>query len=1026
MKKKINLTVLFFLLVFFSKILIGTDKEYLLPSEKVISNFVEGIRYESGNWDHPDYSKPFKSLGNHRFIIKIKPSNSIVKATIPWRRGDDKPEKKGVVIVNAKSGKRVKNVFVREINSVLGSLLFEPDKKSDTYYVYYLPHKSTGGYYPKVDYLPQSDAEDQKWLKKCRNLSVLQYKSLPSAKVIVAQSIDDFHSFFPMEIIATKNEINEFMKNNPMKYYLFPEYRDNPIRMRKHLPLHWMKRGLKKGVKDDVKRGEFYTFQIGLYSPHKPLTDVKISFSGLKSNFGYLIPVTGLECFNTSGIGLDGKFFKKKLGVKAGEVKSLWFGLDIPVDVKKGEYRGTFSIKPHGMESKSIEVVLNILPEIIVNKGDNNPKNMSRLRWLNSQAGTDKNFIVKPFLPVEINGKTLRILGREILLGENGLPQEILSFFSEEMTYLKSKPEKIIAKPIKFNILTKKRKQEVWESTPFSVDQSNKGEASWTVDNNSTNFIIKINGRLEYDGMLNYKIKLTAKKDVDISDISLIVPIDKGTAQYIVGLGRKGGKRHENIAWKWDREFHQEGVWIGSVNRGLQYVLRDENYERPLNTNFYHNKPLNLPPSWYNGGKGGIRIRENKGLVIAENYSGVREVKKGETLNFNVRFLITPFKLIDTKKHFSTRFVHKYEPIDSVIKSGGSVVNVHHANEINPYINYPFFNIEKQKAYIDEAHSKGVKVKLYNTIRELSYKAYEIFPLKSLGDEIFNDGKGGGHSWLQEHLRSNYHSAWHATSVNDAAILNKGTSRWTNYYIEGLRWLAKNQKIDGLYLDDIAFSRETVKRIITVLNKNRDEIIIDLHSANQFNNRDGFINSIFLYMEHLPYISRLWFGEYFEYDMNPDYWLTEVSGIPFGLTGEMLEKGGHPFRGMVYGMTTRIYGKYNPGELWKLFDDFDISNSRMIGYWVKNAPIKTSNRGIRSTIYLHKDRIMIAIGSWSPENEDVTLKIDWKKIKFSKDKAVLISPKIIGLQEFKEFTVGKPITVKGNKGIILILKNGKY
>jgi hypothetical protein len=30
-----------------------------------------------------------------------------------------------------------------------------------------------------------------------------------------------------------------------------------------------------------------------------------------------------------------------------------------------------------------------------------------------------------------------------------------------------------------------------------------------------------------------------------------------------------------------------------------------------------------------------------------------------------------------------------------------------------------------------------------------------------------------------------------------------------------------------------------------------------------------------------------------EYDKDEDYWLTEVSGIPFGLMGEMLQDGGH-------------------------------------------------------------------------------------------------------------------------------------
>jgi hypothetical protein len=397
-------------------------------------------------------------------------------------------------------------------------------------------------------------------------------------------------------------------------------------------------------------------------------------------------------------------------------------------------------------------------------------------------------------------------------------------------------------------------------------------------------------------------------------------------------------------------------------------------------------------------------------------------MKKGDTLNFNVRFLITPFKLIDTKEHFNTRFVHKYVPVDSVVNYNGTIINVHHANEINPYINYPFYNMDKQKAYIDEAHSKGIRVKLYNTIRELSYKSHELFALKSLGDEILNDGEGGGHSWLQEHFKSNYHSAWHATSVNDASILNKGTSRWTNYYIEGINWLAKNQEIDGLYLDDIAFSRSTVKRIASVFDAHRESFVIDLHSANQYNDRDGFINSAFLYMEHFPYISRLWFGEYFEYDLDPDYWLTEVSGIPFGLTGEMLEKGGHPYRGLVYGMTTRVYGDFNPGAIWKLFDGFDIANAEMLGYWVDRSPIKTNHPKIKSTVYIHDDKVLISIGSWSENNEQITLNIDWEALGFDKNTVKLSSPEIKDLQPFKTYDINKPVTVEKNQGLILVLE----
>ena len=1020
---KSTFSICLILLSFFSNI--GAKEkhlELLLPDGKLLPKIIEGVKYESGNWAHPNYGKPFKSLGNHRFVLKTRIAAEVVQARIPWRRPDENPSDKGLVIVNVSSGEIIKNVIVRDVNNEYGCVLFEPDKNSVLYYVYYLPHESTGSYYPKLKYLPQTNNADPSWLKEFQNPNNVRMKKVSEAEVVAAQSIDDFHSFFPMEIIATKKELKSFIKAYPEKFYLFPEFRDNPVRMRRHLPFHWIKRGLKRGISNKAKKGEFYTFQVSIFSPRENLTNVKIEFSELRSKNGNGIPQTGLECFNTSGIGLDGMFFNKKLNADKGVVRTLWFGVKIPENTNEGEYFGKVIVTPENDDPEMIDVVLKILPEKIQNGGEDKPENMSRLRWLNSRLGNDKEFIVKPFTPVFAKKNKLEILGKEIVLNSSGLPGEILSFFPEEMTCLRSVPEQVIAGPITFNVLKNIGSEEKWVSEKSEIVQEYKSEAFWRVKNESDSFIWLVKGRLEYDGMLNYEMELVAKRDIHIADIYLKIPMERKAAVYMLGLGRKGGERPDNFSWKWDVNFHHEGVWLGNINKGIQYVLRDKNYERPLNTNFYHNKPLKLPQSWGNSGKGGIDIKENKEIVEVKNYSGPREMKKGESLSFNIRFLITPFKVINIKKHFNTRFVHKYVPVKSVAELGGSVVNVHHANEINPYINYPFFNLDKQSEYIREAHKRGIKVKLYYTIRELTYKAFELFALRSLDDEILNDGEGGGHSWLQEHLRSGYHSAWHATNVNDAAILNKGTSRWTNYYIEGLNWLAKNQKIDGLYLDDIAFSRGTMKRITNVLNRNRDDVIIDLHSANQFNHRDGFINSAFLYMEHFPYISRLWFGEYFEYDLGPDYWLTEVSGIPFGLTGEMLEKGGHPFRGMVYGMTNRVYGKYNPGELWKLFDKFKIAESKMLGYWVENSPVKTKLKNVRSTIYSHKDRILIAIGSWSQKNEDVPLNINWDSLGFNKNRVRLTAPEIKGLQKKGEFDIEKPVPVEKNKGIILILE----
>jgi hypothetical protein len=682
-------------------------------------------------------------------------------------------------------------------------------------------------------------------------------------------------------------------------------------------------------------------------------------------------------------------------------------------------YEGDVTVSTRERGSKTISVSLEVEDARVDNAGFDYPELQTRLVWLNSRAGSEPDMLIEPFEPVHIDGHSLSILGRRVELGPSGLPENIFSYFTPELTHFTDEPDALLARPISLDVMIGGR-AEPFRPSSYEVQQETRGRARWTAASRSERMSMRVDGALEYDGMLDYRITLVALRDLDVDDIVLPVSLVPDGAEYMLGLGFRGGRRPERVDWRWKIENHQEGVWLGGIHKGLQYVLRDENYERPLNTNFYQNQPLHMPPSWYNDGRGGIRIDAEPGAVTAVNYSGARSLSVGDTLHFNVRYLITPFKPIDTQSHFNTRFVHQYVPVDSVVAWGGTVVNIHHANEINPYINYPFFNLDKQAAYIDEAHAKGVKVKLYYTIRELTYRAYELFALRSLGDEILNDGEGGGHSWMQEHLEDHYHAAWHAWRVDDAAMLNKGTSRWTNYYIEGLAWLAANQHIDGLYLDDIAFSRETVKRLVSVLDRERDDWIIDLHSANQFNERDGYINSAMLYMEHFPFITRLWFGEYFEYDRDPDYWLTEVSGLPFGLMGEMLQDGGHPYRGMLYGMTARKYGDVDPRPVWKMMNDFGIAESRMLGYWLEDAPVTTDNPRVLATAYVRSGEALIALASWSDEDEIVRLSVDSTVLGNSADWRI-VAPAVEGLQSAAEVDLAS-VRIPANQGLFILMQ----
>ena len=165
----------------------------------------------------------------------------------------------------------------------------------------------------------------------------------------------------------------------------------------------------------------------------------------------------------------------------------------------------------------------------------------------------------------------------------------------------------------------------------------------------------------------------------------------------------------------------------------------------------------------------------------------------------------------------------------------------------------------------EPASPKGVN--LYYTVRELSNHVVEMWPLRSLGDEIFKTDEawiywdkgaamnkpGGGYPWLMEHLVSGYVPGWRsplAGGLIDAAIATQGLSRWHNYYLEGLRWLMEKTGIDGLYLDGIGYDREIMKRVAKVMYRTNPASRINFHHSNIYPSRKIRPDNVFI--EHSP------------------------------------------------------------------------------------------------------------------------------------------------------------------------------
>jgi hypothetical protein len=957
-----------------------------------------------------------EQFGNHRAVVNVVHVGRFAQARLPWRRPDRDAAQKGLIVTTA-DGQRIANVHLAEVTQEAGTLDFEPVAGRGRYFIYYLPFKSGGrSNYPNVTYLPITGAADTAWLAQLARQTVV-----PPAQVERFESVDSLNSFWPMLVTATAAERAKVDATLPgAPFLVYPEDRLHPIVLRDQLPARWAQGEPGRALADTGARGEFVAFQLGVVA-RRALANVHVEFGALAGPAG-TIPASALTSLNEGGTAWDGRPFSTRVDVPAGRVQALWCGVDLPTTLAPGTYAGTVRVHAEGAAPVAIPLAITVTAAVARAGGADEPWKMTRLKWLNSTIA-QANTVIRPYTPIAIKGTTLSLHGRDIALGADGLPRAIRTFFSPEMTGLQREAVPVLRAPMAFRV-------DAGGAAPRAsgvrFTRREPGTVQWTATTTGAGWTLDVRGTLEFDGAHTYEMALRATAPLAVRDLALEIPYARGAATWAMGLGLKGQARPATFDWTWDvATKNQDGAWLGGVNAGLAFSLRAENYVRPLNTNFYLQKPLLLPPSWGNGGRGTIRWREAGDTVLVRAASGARTLAPGDSLRFDARFLVTPFHALDTDAQWRRRFFHKFAPLDSIQATGATVVNVHHATPINPWINYPFIAHDTMRAYIAEAHRRGMQVKIYNTVRELSNRAYETWALRSLGHEVYSPGKGGGYAWLQEHLGDDYIAAWFVPELKDAAIINSGMSRWHNYYAEGINWLVQRVGIDGLYLDDVAFDRTTMKRVRRLLTQDGHPGIIDLHSANQYNKNDGFINSAMLYMELFPYLDRLWFGEYFDYEANSaDFWLAEVSGIPFGLMGEMLEKGGNPWRGMVFGMTNRMPWSDNadPRPLWRLWDDFGMAGARMLGWWAPTVPVRTGRDDVKATVYQQRGRALVSVASWATDTARVTLAVDWKALGLDPARATLALPAVRGLQEARTLRPGEPLVIAPNKGALVVIK----
>jgi hypothetical protein len=106
-----------------------------------------------------------------------------------------------------------------------------------------------------------------------------------------------------------------------------------------------------------------------------------------------------------------------------------------------------------------------------------------------------------------------------------------------------------------------------------------------------------------------------------------------------------------------------------------------------------------------------------------------------------------------------------------------------------------------------------------------------------------------------------------------------------------------------------------------------------------------------------------------------------------------------------------------------MMNEFGIADSRMLGYWLDDAPVRTDQPRILATTYARPGAVLIALASWSAADEVVSLSMDLESLGFGTDVRAW-APAVEGLQAEAEVDLSA-VRVPAGQGVFLVVESSR-
>lgn len=748
--------------------------------------------------------------------------------------------------------------------------------------------------------------------------------------------------------------------------------------------------GLKEGRTFEYapSRHEYYVVQLAVLTGFDALVEVKTGpLKGANKNFDKAV-----TCFNSEGVGADGKKFTRPVGVNAGAITVLLIGVDLSrADID--EYRTDVYV-----DGEKVELVFKLTDKLVFNEGTDDGSTLARLKWLNSTEYMDKK-LVPGFHAISADKNSVTFTGKRATFTGDGFINDVESYYSESNALTDEVTASLFFRPMEF----------IAEGQKFKYNRikiTDKPDSALIVsDGKSEKLHIAVNADAHYEGVLHYTVTIDALEDAIVEDIRLNAYF--ASADYGVGMGMAPG-RLKDLDYKWT-EVGGDYIYIGNVNCGARIRLRENRdkcdfpvYGAPLETGA-------RPPktTWANYGKGGVTVRKTDEGALFSAYTGKMIFAKGDKVSFCFDMHLTPFRPLDLRASAGNRIYTLgqgglQDESARASRYCATSLSVGRPSAGNTYVKSVQDDVKALKKLTLVAHKRNIACGLEYGINTLGSDVAEYYALMSLDGEIMFD-----------RFRTDFGEFGHIATA----------SRFDNYYVESLKRLICVADIDFVSMHNPSLTPTVAERIQKCMTRKRGGGFTELVLSDRSGVPDCSIDTLSTYADVLPFVSKVAVKGYGDRDL--DSALIGVSGIPYGFTVDSLSPVGI-CRSLLIGMLPCVGEDDETTEaiedLNRVLRDFDIGNAEFKGYWDKTNPVRADNASIYCTSYINGKDMIAVLYNDSEEKKTFEIGIE-NKLGFTTVGKKVRCPEIRNMQKGRPFNLGKAIKLAPRAGLIFIVKS---